>query len=279
MKRCFVLAAAVLLASCAAAPEAPPPARQQASALNLRGVELHRAGDHAGAARLFLDAATRSQAIEDEEGLAQALLNLARTLQAQGRTLDADAALARLLDNAPPGMPPARRAEGLLQRALLALGRGERAAALRWHGEAQAACHAGPACTLAPVLLNLGARLALESGDAAGALRQAQAALPRHRNAGNRVETANALRLAGAAMLALGRPFDAAPLLAEALQLDKALAQSDKICHDLTLLGQASLGAERRAYWRRALAVASAAGMRREQAELEARLAALPATD
>lgn len=275
------LALAALLAACGTAPPTPP-ARQQAVSLNLRGVELHRQGDHAGAARLFNDAANRAQAIEYEDGLAQSLLNLARTLQAQGRPAESEAALVRLLEGAAPDMPPVRRAEAMLQRALLALGRGEHEAALRWHGQAQAACAgsgAGASCALGPALQNLGARLALERGDAAVALRQALAALAQHRSAGNRIETANALRLAGAAELAQRRPAQAAPLLREALQLDKALAQSDKICHDLILLGHAAAGPERRAYWRRALAVAAAAGLRREQGELEARLAALPATD
>lgn len=266
----------VLLAGCATAPEPAAPARRNADTLNARGAELHRAGDLNGAARLFEQAQVQSQAIEYEDGIAQSLLNLARTRQAQGQAGEADAVLATMLDGVPLAYTPARRAEALAQRTVLALARGDQAAAARWHGEARQAC--GKDCALQATLLNLGARIALERGDAPDARRQAEAALPQHRAARNRIETANALRLIGAAALAQGDRQAATQALQEALAIDKALAHSDKIFQDLVLLGHAAGRPEQRGYWQRALQVAGAAGMRREQAELQARLDSLPSS-
>ena len=263
----------MLLAACASTPEPAAPARRHADALNARGVELHKAGELAEAARLFGQAQVQSQAIEYEDGIAQSLLNLARTRQALGQAQEADAVLASLLDGVPLAYSPARRAEALAQRTVLALARGDAAAAARWHADALQAC--GKDCALQATLLNLGARIALDRGDAREAQRRAEAALARHRAANNRIETANALRLLGAAALAQGDRAGAARALHEALAIDKALAHSDKIFQDLALLGHASEPDQRRAFWQRALQVAGAAGMRREQAELQARLDAL----
>ncbi len=266
----------VLLAGCATAPEPAAPARRNADTLNARGVELHRAGELAAAARVFEQAQVQSQAIEYEDGIAQSLLNLARTRQAQGQAGEADAVLAKMLDGVPLSFAPARRAEALAQRTVLALARGDGAGAARWHADALQAC--GKDCALQATLLNLGARIALERGDALEARRQAEAALPQHRAARNRIETANALRLTGAAALAQSDRQAATQALEEALAIDKALAHSDKIFQDLVLLGHAVGRTEQRGYWQRALQVAGAAGMRREQAELQARLDSLPSS-
>ncbi|WP_020651790.1 hypothetical protein [Massilia niastensis] len=264
-----------VLAGCAATLDNAAPARRQVALLNQRGVELHRNGDPAAAARLFEQAVRAAQAIEHEDGIAQGLLNLARARLQQDMPDAADAALDRLLAPSALAFPAARRAEALLHKTNLALQRRDLDAAARWHGQALAACAC--ACAQGPALLNLGARIALERDDPEAALRDARAALARHRSDGNLVEAANALRLAGAAQLARhGRDGRAAalPELAEALELDKRLALSDKIVQDLVLLGHASDAGARRAWWLRARDVAQAAGKTRLLADIDTLLAA-----
>ncbi|MES2263943.1 MAG: hypothetical protein V4724_35945 [Pseudomonadota bacterium] len=264
-----------LLAGCAAPVKQVTAAQAQAIELNRRGVESFEAGELARAQQLFEAALRLERAVENEEGIALNVLNLAQCLQRQGQPEQAARLLDTLLGEATLAYSAPRRTQAMMQQALLALQRKDVAQALLWQQRAGALC--GSDCALAGKLLNLAARLALEQGDAARAGRDALAALARNRAAGDEVEVANALRLQGAAELALGRPAQARQVLLEALALDKDSAAGDKIYQDLLLLGHASDDTgQRRRYWQRALAVAQAAGRAQSVKEVEQLLAALP---
>lgn len=272
----LAIGALALLGACAA--PAPPRSAPQSRAIELNGQGLARyqSGDYARAQALFEQALTLEQGMENEDGIALNLLNLAQCLQIQGQPEQAERRLDALLDSQGLHFSAARRAEAGLQKALLALRRRDLPGAARWQTEAQRAC-AGD-CAAAGKLGNLGARLALERGEAAAALAAAGAALARNRADGDALETANALRLMASAQLMLGDRAQAAVALAEALALDKRAGHSDKIYQDLLLLGRAASDpGEQRMYWIRAQNVARAGGTPQALKEVNELLATLPA--
>lgn len=259
------------LAGCAT-PKALSPSQAQAVAQNRQGMDSFAAGDLVRAQHAFEAALRLERAVENEEGIALNLLNLAQCHQRLGKPELAAAMLDQLLDSGAVVFSPPRRAEAALQLALLAFQRQDMAAAERWQREGLAICGD---CAMAGKLRGLGARLALQRGDAQAALQAAGEALAR--SGDDAVEKANALRLQGAAQLALGQKPAAEAVLLQALALDKDGGLPDKVLQDLQLLGHAGADpAAQRRYWNRALAVAQATGKAAAVKEIESAMAALP---
>ena len=266
----IALALAGLLAGCGTQ-KVLSPSQAQAVVLNRQGLDSFAAGDIARAQHAFEVALQLERAVENEDGIALNVLNLAQCYQRLGQPERAAAMLDQLLDGSAAVFSPQRRAEAALQHALLALQRNDVAGADRWQRDGAALCGD---CALAGKLRGLAARLALQRGDVAEALQAAGDALAK--SGDDAVEKANALRLQGAAHLALGQKPAAEAALLQALALDKEGGLPDKIVQDLQLLGHAGAdAAAQRRYWRRALAVAQAAGKVAAVKEIEAALAAL----
>ena len=269
-----VLAWVALLAALTgcAAPKVLSPSQAQAVALNRQGMDSFAAGDIVRAQQAFEAALRLERAVENEEGIALNLLNLAQCYQRLGKPELAAVMLDQLLDSGGVAFSAQRRAEAALQHALLAFQRQDMPAAERWQREGAALCGD---CAMAGKLRSLAARLALQRGDAQEALKAAGEALAR--SGDDSVEKANALRLQGAAQLALGQKSAAEAALLQALALDKDSGLPDKVLQDLQLLGHAGAdAAAQRRYWRRALAVAQASGKAAAVKELESAIAALP---
>lgn len=265
------VAAMAALAGCAT-PKVLSPAQAQAVALNRQGMDGFAAGDIVRARQAFEAALRLERAVENEEGIALNLLNLAQCHQRLGQPEQAAAMLDQVLDSGAVAFSPQRRAEAALQHALLAFQHQRLAAAERWQRDGVALCGE---CAMAGKLRSLGARLALQRGDAQAALTAAGDALAR--SGDDSVEKANALRLQGAAHLALGQKPVAEAALLQALALDKDGGLPDKVLQDLQLLGHAGADpAAQRRYWRRALAVAQASGKTVAVTEIERAIAALP---
>lgn len=259
------------LAGCAT-PKTLSPSQAQAVALNRQGMDSFTAGDIVRAQQAFEAALRLERAVENEEGIALNLLNLAQCYQRLGKPELSAAMLDQLLDSGGVAFSAQRRAEAALQHALLAFQRQDMTAAERWQRDGAALCGD---CALAGKLRSLAARLALQRGDAQEALEAASDALAK--SGDDNVEKANALRLQGAAQLALGQKPAAEAALLQALALDKDGGLPDKVLQDLQLLGHAGADtAAQRRYWRRALAVAQASGKAAAIKELESAIAALP---
>jgi len=127
---------------------------------------------------------------------------------------------------------------------------------------AKAAGHCGERCPLAGAIHNVRAQLALQSGQVDAAATSARAALSASRSAGDRAETANAMRILGVTALRSGDPAAARTQLEQALALDREIGAPRKIAFDLVALGRAAaISGDRegaRAYYARALAVSEA---------------------
>lgn len=220
------------ITACAPLPVQEPEYRQRASGMERSGRAAFNAGDYVAAAHYY-DASLRvSRSVEDTDGIASALVNLATVYRAAGKRDMAEDALAELLD-AP--LLPFRNSDTARAAYLLALihaDAGDADGALRWADAADDVDIAVSGRTG-----NLRARLALDSGDHAGALTRARAALEHNRTLSDRMEEANSLRLIGIASQAAGRASEAEDSFRAALAIDKAEGHAAKIASDLACLG------------------------------------------
>lgn len=215
-----------------------------------------------------------ARSVEDDEGIALRILDLAALHRAAGEAPEARAALEELLAEAPPLAYPGRwRAEAARMAGLLALDGGDTAAATRWAARALEICRAAR-CPGEGAIVNLQARAAFLAGDLSGAIRLARKALPLNRSAKDEEETANSSRIIADAEMRAGRHADAGRAFADALALDKKLGLETKIVLDLLGLGNAARGAgrarEARDYFARARTAARASGDAKTAAAIDA---------
>ncbi len=267
----------LLIAGCGgAAPSRPSETQEAALAWNQRGQAAFMRGDYAQALTNYKEALALNRSVEDVEGIARELVNLATVHRRLGERDKANAALDEIL--APGGIPftAAQRAEATYQLALYAVEDGD-AARARTLGEQAAVLCTG--CVTEGAIGNFLAGLKLVAGDVAGAREQARRALEHNRRLGDKAEEANSQRLQADAALRLKDFAVATAGYREALTLDKALGQPHKIAADLLGLGEAALaqGRNREAadYFQRARAVAEVADLDALRRQAEERYRAL----
>lgn len=250
-----VLASASLLAGCIGSGPVRPPLEQQAEDLNRRGLEQFAQGETSRAVDSFRQALLIEQSVENEDGMAVNWLNLSLAYQRLGQMPLAEAALDAVLLDRLRTFPPARLAELALRKSTLATARKDWTEATFWLDESVRHCPGR--CAIAARQHNLRAHHALARGEPDAALTAALAA--RRASRKDEAELANALRLAGAAHLALEDRAAASDALHAALEIDKRLRRSDKIHDDLRLLARASADpAQAETYRQRAHDVARA---------------------
>lgn len=258
----FLLVLPLLLLGCGGQSVKNTTAARQEAAIeaNRKGEAYVRHGELESAARSYREALRLSQSLEDADGIAANAINLSIVRQRQGRFNDARESLNAVLDQPNLRFPATRLTEVALRHALLDLDQNRFAAAERW--VARAVQHCGERCPMSGTIDNVRAQLALQAGrvdEAAAAARRAQQA---SEAAGDRSETANALRLLGIAALRAGDFGAARPHLEQALAIDREIGAPRKIALDLLSLGRAAaLAGESeaaRAYYARALAVSQA---------------------
>lgn len=263
-----------------AARRPPAPAQRLQEEQARAGAKAWAKGDLQAAIAAQERALLAARSVEDEEGIALRVLDLAALHRAAGEAGEASAALAELLAEPPPLPYPGRlRSEAARLAGLLELDAGDAAGGARWAARALELCDA-IGCDTRGAILNLQARAAHLGGDREGAIRIARAALTANREAGDDVERANSSRIVADAQLALGRPAAAAAAYADALELDKRLGLEPKIFLDLVGLGRSAQGqgraGEARGWFQRARAAALAGGDEAGATEAAALLEALP---
>jgi tetratricopeptide (TPR) repeat protein len=251
-----------LLAACVAAPPVPQSSGGEAAAMeaNRRADAYLRGGDLEGAARQYREALRVARSVEDAEAIAANAINLSIVYQRLGRNDEARAALAPLLERSALAFSSERLAQAALRRAVLDMEDKRAADAAQWLERATG--HCGRGCAVSPAIQNVRGQLALDAGRLDQASAAARTALGASRAAGDRAETANALRLLGTVALRSGDAASAAGYLGEALVIDKDLAVPRKIYLDLIALGRASASrgdrGAARGYFERARAVSEA---------------------
>ncbi len=235
-------AAVALLLSCAlpwlagsgcsgAVPGPVPAAKERAGAWNRRGLAAEARGDRDGALAAFGEELKVNRSIEDTDGSAVALVNLARLHRLKGDLPSAKGKIDSALLLVPPGSP--LFPETAFEKGKIELAAGDLPAAKGW-AEKAALAETGAS---GGRMLNLLARILFLDGKVDEAQARAGDALEANRKAGARGEEANSLRIMGDVAAARSDRKKAERLYLEALSIDRETAESRKIASDLRALG------------------------------------------
>lgn len=251
---------ALLLVSILSACSTPPPLvepyiEKQALAAETDGARRYARGDYVGSKLNFADAGRMYLSVDNVVAAERSQLNAARAELALG---SAEAALRRVASI----LEPTLVTEGLSISAQAHLALGAKAAAQATIALALAACPA--TCPDNPSLQVLQARALLADGRAAEALILAEFGLKALQGKDELREVANVWRLIASAALATGDTLRAQQAAQTALTIDRQLGLPEKIARDWLLLGeigQKTGAADAEAAYRRALAIAQAAGL------------------
>lgn len=226
----------LLLAACGHVEETRSARQEQATEFNQRAQRAFQRGEYQVAASLYENALQLDVAIENVNGIAINLLNLAKVSQAQANPVQAQRYLDSLLDDRVLSYPSVHLAAAAVQKSLLRLQADDTADAALWVEKAAAWCTAD--CRLGGVIDNARASIALRTNDADKALYWSERAASANKSA-SQLEYANSLRLTASARLLKNEPDAALRLLEEALGIDKTLGLPEKIRQDLLFSAQA----------------------------------------
>lgn len=248
--RLYPALAGLLLAACGHAPETHSERYMQAVGFSQRAQTAYQHGEYQAAIRLYTMALQLDRSIENTDGIAINLLNLAKVNQVLGRFAEAHGYLDLLLGGEKPlGFKHAHLAAAAAQKGLLRLNENNTSEASGWADKAAGYCVAD--CQLNGLIFNLRANIALREKNADAALHWGKKGIAGNKTdnkdeqkPGRQIEYANSLRLTAQAS-AMKNEFDAAlGMLNEALSVDKTLGLPEKIRLDLELLAgvYASMG-------------------------------------
>ena len=246
-----------LLPGCAGNPPHPLPfAQAEANRSNERGVEAARRGDMSAAVSAFDEAYRGYAAVEHYPGMVTALLNTARVSTGRGNFAAARKALQKAQNVI--GFVPSLTAEFSFEQAKLLLREGKASEALAWGERALTSASEAAKGRMTNLLADIVYRL----GNRERAVSLAANGLTLSKRAGDRQETANALRLLAELALKGGEMTMAESRFTEALSIDKELAAGSKIAFDLQGLARTAEKAGERekavVFWGRAANVSMA---------------------
>jgi tetratricopeptide (TPR) repeat protein len=257
MTACLLLA----LSSCGGKQTFVSPGHMNAAELNHRAETAFMTGDYDKSLDLYREALRVNRSMEDTDGIAVSLINIAAAYRKSGDTDNASLTLDSLLEDRTLSYPPNRLSFAAFLKAMLFMDANSYGKASEWADKARSFCGQG-ACPLNGKLYNLRARIALASKDFASAVTLGTEGLRFNRDLDDRMETANSLRIISEAKAAVGNYKEAGDMLAEALALDKTMGKGTGVHADLMGLGRLALMKGDRTsalvLFRRALAVSEA---------------------
>jgi tetratricopeptide (TPR) repeat protein len=256
----FVMPTVLAMTACAGNPPVLTEQQETAIQFNQRGEAAFRRGDYAQALQEYQGALSIHRSVENIAGTATELLNLSVVYRRLGDKAAAQAALDQILTERSPAFSADQKAEAAYRKAGYYLDDGNEAEARSWLNKALEYCHG---CGAEGRFYNLMARMAL-TGRPQDAMNHARRALALNRNAGDKNEEANSLRLIADAAFKLEDFKTAQQSYDDALRLDKESAAAAKIALDLMGFGRSIAREGRRAeaveYFQRAYSVSEGAG-------------------
>jgi tetratricopeptide (TPR) repeat protein len=230
-----ILIAILLLSACGHVEETRSARQQQATEFNQRAQRAFQRGEYQVAASFYEKALQLDVSVENVNGIAINVLNLAKVNQVLGKTEFAQRYLDLLLDDKALHYQPEHLAAAAVQKSLLRLQGNDVTGAADWADKSVAYCTSD--CGLSGVIGNVRASIALHEKDADKALEWSERAASINKNVP--LEYANSLRLTATARLMKNEHEAALRLADEALAIDKTLGLPEKIRQDLLLLAQA----------------------------------------
>jgi tetratricopeptide (TPR) repeat protein len=233
----LLLVALLAVSACASKPVVVPELQTAALQWNQRGHAAFDQGDYQAALADYAEALSANRAIENVDGIAEELMNLAVVHERLGDNTQAQRRLDEILAANGPPFSSAQRAEAAYRKAVLALDTGAAADAAALLDRALEFCRGGN-CVVEGRVYNLRARIALANGDAVLAHAHAKRALEANRRANDVAEQANSLRLMADATFQSGDAATAHTLYGQALDADKTLGDGAKIALDLIGIGR-----------------------------------------
>ncbi len=249
-----------MFAACGSNPPALSPQQETAIQYNQRGRTAFEQGDYPEARAAYQQALAIHQSVENTDGIATELMNLSVVYRRLGDSTAAHNALDQILISSGLSFTSAQRAETAYRRASFYLEDGNLNEAKTWADKALGFCQG---CATEGRLYNLLARMSLLANPQE-TLNLARRALGLNRNAGDRAEEANSLRLIADASFASGDFKTAQQFYGDALALDKDSGSAAKIALDLMGLGRSLARQGRRdealEYFRRAYSVSEGVG-------------------
>ncbi len=255
----FFLMLAVLAAGCGSNPLVLTEQQEAAIQFNQRGETAFRRGDYAQALQEYQGALSIHRSVENVAGIATELLNLSVVYRRLGDKPAAQAALDQILTEKSPAFSADQKAEAAYRKAGYYLDDGNETEAQSWVNKALEYCHG---CGAEGRLYNLMARISL-AGQPQDAMNYARRALALNRNAGDKNEEANSLRLIADTAFQSGDFKTAQQSYDDALRLDKDTGAAAKIALDLMGLGRSLARQGRRVeaieYFQRAYSVSEGA--------------------
>ncbi len=255
----FFLMLAVLAAGCGSNPLVLTEQQEAAIQFNQRGETAFRRGDYAQALQEYQGALSIHRSVENVAGIATELLNLSVVYRRLGDKPAAQAALDQILTEKSPAFSADQKAEAAYRKAGYYLDDGNETEAQSWVNKALEYCHG---CGAEGRLYNLMARISL-AGQPQDAMNYARRALTLNRNAGDKNEEANSLRLIADTAFQSGDFKTAQQSYDDALRLDKDTGAAAKIALDLMGLGRSLARQGRRVeaieYFQRAYSVSEGA--------------------
>ncbi len=230
------LCSLVLLTACGHMEETRSARQQQATEFNQRAQRAFQRGEYQAATTLYENALQLDAAVENLNGIAINMLNLAKVNQVLGNTALAERYLDSLLEDKSLHYALQHLASAAVQKSLLRLQENDSVGAATWVDKAVAWCTTD--CTLMGVIDNARASIALQANDTDKTLYWSERAASENKGT-SPLEYANSLRLTASARLLKNEPDAVLRLLEDALAIDKSLGLPEKIRQDLLLSAQA----------------------------------------
>jgi tetratricopeptide (TPR) repeat protein len=235
---CFLFSVfCLLLFGCGSMPPALSDAHMNAIEFNHRADRAFKNSDYKKAGILYNEALKVNRSIENIDGIALNLINLAAVYRKTGDKEIANRCVDEILNSSIP-FSQHHLSEAAYIKAIIYMDDGHHNSSQTWLDKALSFCK-NAECSIEGRIYNLKSRISLLNGNTDYAVTYAYKALEMNKKNDDRQEAANSLRLIADAKTSAGEYDDAKRLYEDALDIDKSLGLSKKIVRDLMGIGNA----------------------------------------
>ena len=253
----------LFLSGCGSVPSSRSDAEVMAIELNQKADSAFRSGKYKRALYFYGEALRVSSSLDNEDGIAVNLMNMAVVYRKLGDSENAHKCVDEILNSGHIIFDPPYLSGAAFIKAVLYTSEGNYPSAIEWTDKALSFCNSEK-CGEKGRIYNLKAKIALINNMPIPALSFGSEGLQWNRKLEDRQEEANSLRLLADARTAAKAYGEATDFYREALTIDKDMGFSAKIAADLFGIGNAlcmqGLHEDAKVYLRRAQSVSKSLG-------------------